>query len=77
MDEFQKYSVGCTKQIAKQMTCSHSFKVQKQAKLNNVLFRDIDIHGKRNKKKNTKGTLNIKFKTVLSLTKRHSQLQRY
>lgn len=51
MDEFQKYSAACTKQIAKQMTCSHSFKVQKQAKLNNVLFRDIDIRGKRNKKK--------------------------
>lgn len=44
MDEFQKYNVECTKQ----MTCSHFFKVQKQAKLNNVLFRDIDVHGKRN-----------------------------
>lgn len=51
MDEFQKYNVECTKQIAKQMTCSHFFKVQKQTKLNNVLFRDIDVHGKRNKKK--------------------------
>lgn len=45
--EFQKCNVECSKQIAQEMACSHFFKVQKQAKLNNVLFGDTYGHGKR------------------------------
>lgn len=38
--EFQKCNVECTKQIAKEMAHNHFFKLQKQAKLNNVFFGD-------------------------------------
>lgn len=46
--EFQKCNVECTKQIAKEMAHNHFFKLQKQAKLNNVFFGDTYMHDKKN-----------------------------
>lgn len=45
--EFQKCNVECTKQIAKEMAHNHFFKLQKQAKLNNVFFGDTYMRDKK------------------------------
>ena len=47
MGEFQKCYIEGKKQIGKQMEHNHILKVQQWAKLNNVIFRHTNIHGKR------------------------------